>query len=84
MNYLEAKTAILQKRLASGKPVNVFKGTHPGTPPTGNKVTTNVNTAVDDLPQLDELSQDFIKRTGMSVESVNTALKSDMPYGLRR
>lgn len=83
INYLEAKTSVLQKRLLSGKPTTVFKGKPAGTPPTGTSITTRTATAVDDLPNLDADSQDFIKRTGMSMDSVRAALKEPLPLHLR-
>ena len=84
LNYLEAKNSILTKKLSSVKTdKSVFKGKPPDAPPTGTSVSTRTTTAVSDLPPLDEVSQDFIKRTGMSVESVAKALKSEMPYHLR-
>lgn len=85
MNYLEAKSAILQKRLSKGQATpNVFKGKPVNSPPTGTSVSTKTDTApVGDLPSLDEASLDFIKRTGMKPEAVNAALKSEMPYHLR-
>jgi len=82
MNYLEAKNAVLTKRLVSGKPPNVFKGKK-GELPTGTSVTTRMDTVADDIPVLYELSQDFIKRTGMSVDSVKAALKGATPLNLR-
>jgi hypothetical protein len=83
MNYLEAKTSILQKRLAGEKPKNVFKGKDPNAPATGTKVSTRLAAVIDEMPELDEASQDFIKRTGMTAESVKSAFKEQMPYHLR-
>lgn len=83
MNYLEAKAAILEKKMATTTPGNVFKGQKPGGPATGTNVTTRTATVAETPIQLDEAAQDFIKRTGMSDESVKTALKSDMPLHLR-
>ncbi len=84
LNYLEAKNAVLTKRLATGtKPESVFKGKPKDSPPTGTSVSTRTTTVTDELPPLDEASQDFIKRTGMSVESVKSALKEEMPLHLR-
>ena len=83
MNYLEAKASVLQKRLAGGKPTTVFRGRPEGSPATGTSVSTRTETVVDEMPALDEASQDFIKRTGMSVDSVKSALKGPMPFHLR-
>ena len=84
LNYLEAKNSILQKKLSSVKTdKSVFKGKPPDAPPTGTSVSTRTAAVNNDLPQLDEASQDFIKKTGMSVESVVKALKSEMPLSLR-
>lgn len=83
INYLEAKSAILQKRLLKGEPTTVFKGKPPGTPPTGTRVNTRTDTAADDIPELDANSQDFIKRSGMSMDSVKAALKEPLPLHLR-
>lgn len=83
MNYLEAKNHILQTRLANGvQTPNVFKGKLKGSPPTGTSVNTRTTTVVNDIPELDEASQDFIKRTGMSMDSVKAALKEPMPLHL--
>lgn len=84
MNYKDAKIAILQKRMAEGKPAaSVFKGKPKDGPATGTAVSTRTATATNELPPLDEASLDFIKRTGMSVDSVNKSLKGDMPFHLR-
>lgn len=83
MNYLEAKSSILQKRLSAGETATVFKGQPKGGPATGTSISTRTGTVVDELPALDEASQDFIKRTGMSVDSVKSALKGNMPFHLR-
>lgn len=84
LNYLEAKNSILQKKLSNVKTdKSVFKGKPPDAPPTGTSVSTRTTTAQYEMPKLDEASQDFIKRTGMSDESVAKALKSEMPYHLR-
>jgi hypothetical protein len=84
LNYMEAKNHILQQKLASSKPPNVFKGVPKGSPPIGTSTTTKSAAVADDLPALDAHSQDFIKSQGMSPESVRAALKSDMPFHLRR
>lgn len=78
MNYAEAKSHILQKRLSEGKTTTVFKGKPKGVP-TGTSVNTKMATVKNDLPELDEASRDFIKRTGMSVDSVKAALNKDLP-----
>lgn len=83
LNYLEAKESILMKRLSEGKPANVFKGKPKNAPATGTSVSTKTATVTDELPALDETSMDFIKRSGMSVESVKNALKEPMPLHLR-
>jgi hypothetical protein len=83
MNYHEAKSFILQKRLVEGKPTTAFKGKPKDSPATGTSVTTRTATVANDLPELDEASRDFIKRTGMSVDSVKAALKQDLPLHLR-
>jgi len=84
VNYLEAKTAILEKRMTATKPTGAFKGKPARSPATGTSVSTRTATAgADELPPLDEASLDFIKRTGMSTESVKAALKGDMPLSLR-
>lgn len=84
-NYNEAVKAVLMKRLSEGKTVNknVFEGKKDDTPPTGVNVNTKTKDVSNDLPELDEKSLDFIKRTGMSADSVNSALKKDMPLYLR-
>lgn len=85
MNYLEAKNAILQKRLAEGKQTNsVFKGRANNTPPIGTSVSSKTATHNDELPELDEAALDFIKREGLSPDSVRAALKRDLPLYLRR
>jgi hypothetical protein len=83
MNYLEAKNAILMRKFSEKKPENVFKGKPKDAPATGTSVSTRTETMNSDLPELDAASQDFIKRTGMSVDSVKNALKNEMPYYLR-
>jgi len=82
LNYLEAKNSILQKRLAEKKPASVFKGKQTALP-TGTSVSTRTATAVETMPELDAASLDFIKRTGMSDESVKNALKGELPLGMR-
>jgi hypothetical protein len=82
MNYLEAKNAILLKKFTE-KPESVFKGKPKDAPATGTSVSTRTAAVNNDLPELDAASQDFIKRTGMSPESVRNALKNEMPYYLR-
>lgn len=83
MNYLEAKESILMKRLSSGKPVNNFKGKPKDAPATGTSVSTKMAVTATELPALDETSLDFIRRSGMSEESVREALKAPMPIHLR-
>lgn len=83
MNYLEAKNAILMRKFSEKKPENVFKGKPKDAPATGTSVSTRTETISNDIPELDAASQDFIKRTGMSVDSVKNALKNEMPYHLR-
>lgn len=83
MNYKEALNSILMKRISEGKPTNVFKGKAKDTPPTGTSVTTRTSAVKNELPSLDESSMDFIKRTGMTVESVKSALGSDLPLHLK-
>lgn len=83
INYLEAKAHILQKKAMETAPKSAFKGKPKDSPPTGTSVSTRTAPVEDDMPSLDEASLDFIKRSGMSMESVKTALKQDMPYYLR-
>lgn len=84
VNYLEAKNHILQTRLAAGgKTVNVFRGKSKDAPATGTSISTRAAAVANDIPELDEASQDFIKRTGMSMDSVKAALKEPMPLQLR-
>lgn len=83
LNYMEAKNAILQKRLTENKPKTVFKGKPENAPPIGTSVSTRTETVSNDLPELDAASQDLIKRMGMSPESVKAALSKEMPYYLR-
>lgn len=83
MNYIEAKNYILEKRLSGEKSdKNVFKGKPKDAPATGTSVSTRQATVANELPALDEASQDFIKRTGMSVESVKAALGGTLPIHL--
>jgi len=83
LNYMEAKTAILQKKLSENKPKNVFKGKPENSPATGTSVNTRTATVENDLPALDAYSMDFIKKSGMSPESVKAALSKEMPFHLR-
>lgn len=83
INYIEAKNYILEKRLSGEKSdKNVFKGKPKDSPATGTSVSTRQATVANELPALDEASQDFIKRTGMSVESVKAALSETLPIHL--
>ena len=83
MNYIEAKNYILEKKLSGEKAdKNVFKGKPKDAPATGTSVSTRTATVANELPALDEASQDFIKRTGMSVESVKAALSETLPIHL--
>jgi hypothetical protein len=83
MNYLEAKTHILQKKLSENKPQSAFKGTPKDAPPMGTSVSTRTETHVNDLPDLDEYSKEFIKKTGMSTDSVKAALDKKLPFHMR-
>ena len=83
INYIEAKNYILEKKLSGEKTdKNVFKGKPKDAPATGTSVSTRTATVANELPALDEASQDFIKRTGMSVESVKAALSETLPIHL--
>jgi len=81
VNYLEAKAAILEKKFTE-KPASVFKGKPKDAPPTGTSVTTKMAVVADEMPPLDAASLEFIKREGMSPESVAAALKGSMPLHL--
>jgi len=83
VNYLEAKSAILMKKYSGKKPDNVFKGKPKDSPATGTSVSTRTDMVSEDIPELDQASQDLIKRMGISPETVKAALKNEMPYHLR-
>lgn len=82
LNYLEAKSAILEGKVTTPSAKNVFKGKQ-GNVPTGNHVTTKVAPSEESVPQLDEVSLQFIKSQGMSEETVRKALKEPLPLHLK-
>lgn len=87
LNFANAKASVLSKRLAQAK-----TAPEPGAfrsetgQATAVSSTTRVQPPKQDIPKLDEFAQDFIRRTGMSDESVKAALTGDTPvqFGRRR
>ncbi len=81
INYAEAKAYILEQK-ATGNGKNVFKGKQTNLA-TGVTATTRQKIQADELPPLDETAKEFVRMTGMSEESVRSALKGDLPIHLR-
>jgi hypothetical protein len=82
LNYLEAKSAILEGKMTTPTSKSVFRGKQ-GNVPTGNHVSTTVQPSEDAGMKLDEVSLQFIKSQGMSEESVRKALKTPLPLHLK-
>ena len=84
LNYLKASKSFYKKK-ASGKDdkPNPLKGKGNdlplGTPPGGDEEIDKEEA----MPKLDAYAQDYMKKTGMSEESVKKAMKGELPLGMQ-
>jgi len=84
LNYLKASKSFYKKK-ASGKDdkTNPLKGKDNdlplGTPPGGDEEIDKEEA----MPKLDAYAQDYMKKTGMSEESVKKAMKGELPLGMQ-
>jgi hypothetical protein len=84
VNFNKAMASVLRKKLAVPlKPKPNVKGETP-IAPTGTTVGSTSKGAVEAPIELDEFAKEFVKATGMSPESVKTALSGEIPLGLVR
>ena len=73
LNYLKAKNSLISKKTAApAKPK--FTGKQEKATGTGTTMTSRNVSSSEKEPELDEYAKEYIKRTGMSSESVAAAL----------
>ena len=85
INFTEALNRHYQKMITkNAEPTNPLnKNKDADGQELGGAAETSVKTKNESVPKLDDSAKDFIERVGMKPESINKALKGDMPMYLR-
>lgn len=83
LNYAKAKASVLSKKTSQPKAKPNIKGSNQ---------TASTNLSVDSRAeensasdvQLDDFAKEFVSKTGMKTDSINNALKGDVPAHIRK
>ena len=83
LNYLKASKAYYRKKLSKPDKENPLKGKGNDLPLGAGVEGEKIIEKEEPMPKLDDAAQEYIKKTGMSKESVIKAMKKELPLGMQ-